>query len=132
MDPSSIPKQYGGDLDWKWGDMPNLDEEARQVVGALETPAAEGETKPSFIKGPVLFNGDTIEVLGKVNGESRKSTLPAGTLAQQGEPAAIPVEKAAAQETSDAATEDEKVAAVQEDAAALKSEAETATNTVAA
>ncbi|RAH73064.1 SEC14 family lipid-binding protein [Aspergillus aculeatinus CBS 121060] len=132
MDPSSIPKQYGGDLDWKWGDMPNLDGEARQVVGALETPAAEGETKPSFIKGPVLFNGDTIEVLGKVNGESRKSTLPAGTLAQQGEPAATPVEKAAAQETPDAATEDEKVAAVQEDAAALKSEAETATNTVAA
>ncbi|PYH48769.1 SEC14 family lipid-binding protein [Aspergillus saccharolyticus JOP 1030-1] len=132
MEPSSIPKQYGGDLDWKWGDMPNFDEEARQVIGALETPPAEGETKPTFIKGPVLFNGDNIEILGKVNGESRKSTIPAGSTAQQGEPASAPVQEAPAQEPSEVPAENEKVAALQEEAAAPKPEGETATNTVAA
>lgn len=76
MDPSSIPKQYGGDLDWQWGDMPNLDEPARELVGALEIPPAEGETKPSFTKGPVLFKGDRVEILGKVNGKSRQRTVP--------------------------------------------------------
>ncbi|KAE8167795.1 SNase-domain-containing protein [Aspergillus tamarii] len=76
MDPTTIPKQYGGQLDWQWGDMPNLDDEARKLVGGLETPPAEGETKPSFIKGPVLFKGDHVEILGKVNGESRKSSVP--------------------------------------------------------
>lgn len=76
MDPSSIPKQYGGDLDWQWGDMPNLDEPARELVGALEIPPAEGETKPSFTKGPVLFKGDHVEILGKVNGKSRQRTVP--------------------------------------------------------
>jgi hypothetical protein len=76
MDPSSIPKQYGGELDWQWGDMPNLDEPARELVGALETPPAEGETKPSFTKGPVLFKGDHVEILGKVNGKSRQRTVP--------------------------------------------------------
>ncbi|BDD59623.1 hypothetical protein MAP00_004819 [Monascus purpureus] len=76
MDPSSIPKQYGGELDWKWGDMPNLDEPARELVGALETAPAEGETKPGFIKGPVLFKGKEIEVLGTVDGKSRRETIP--------------------------------------------------------
>lgn len=76
MDPSSIPKQYGGELDWQWGDMPNLDEPARELVGALEIPPAEGETKPSFTKGPVLFKGDHVEILGKIDGKSRQRTVP--------------------------------------------------------
>jgi hypothetical protein len=76
MDPSSIPKQYGGELDWQWGDMPNLDEPARELIGALEIPPAEGETKPSFTKGPVLFKGDHVEILGKVDGKSRQRTVP--------------------------------------------------------
>lgn len=79
MDLSSIPKQYGGDLDWKWNDMPNLDEPARELLKPLETPPAEGETKPSLLKGPVLFKGDHIEILGKVHGESRKSNIPVPT-----------------------------------------------------
>lgn len=85
MDPSSIPKQYGGELDWQWGDMPNLDEPARELVGALEIPPAEGETKPSFTKGPVLFKGDHVEILGKVNGKSRQRTVPVPMPAKQEE-----------------------------------------------
>jgi hypothetical protein len=76
MDPSSIPKQYGGELDWQWGDMPNLDEPAREIVGALETAPTEGQTKPSFIKGPVLFKGDHVEIIGKENGKSRQTNIP--------------------------------------------------------
>ncbi|KAF9891219.1 hypothetical protein FE257_004783 [Aspergillus nanangensis] len=76
MDPSSIPKQYGGDLEWQWGDMPSLDEETRHLIGALETPPADGETRPGLTKGPVLFKGDHIEILGKVNGESRQRNIP--------------------------------------------------------
>lgn len=107
MDPSSIPKQYGGDLDWQWGDMPYLDEEARKVVGVLETPPAEGETKPDFIKGPVLFKDDHIEVLGKVNGESRKSNIPVGaTPAQSNTTSPAQAEKPTEQEQTN---ENEKV-----------------------
>lgn len=76
MDPSSIPKQYGGDLDWKWGEMPNLDEPARELLSPLESPPGEGETRPQLLKGPVLFKGDEIEILGKEDGKSRKSTIP--------------------------------------------------------
>ncbi|KAL2820468.1 CRAL-TRIO domain-containing protein [Aspergillus cavernicola] len=76
MEPSSIPTQYGGELDWQWGDMPALDESAREVIGALETAPAEGQTKPSFVKGPVLFKGDRVEIIGKENGKSRESSVP--------------------------------------------------------
>ncbi|KAL4797522.1 CRAL-TRIO domain-containing protein [Aspergillus venezuelensis] len=76
MDRSSIPKQYGGDLEWKWGDMPYLDEAAREVVGELETAPTEGQAKPGFIKGPVLFKGDTVQVLGKENGQARERSIP--------------------------------------------------------
>lgn len=84
MDPSSIPKQYGGELDWKWGDMPYLDEPARELLSPLETPPAEGETRPGFMKGPVLFKGDEIEILGKVDGETRRRTVPVPKKEQQG------------------------------------------------
>lgn len=76
MDRSSIPKQYGGELDWQWGDMPNLDEPARELVGALETAPEEGQTKPSFIKGPVLFKGDRVDIIGKESGKARESSIP--------------------------------------------------------
>ncbi|OJJ48400.1 hypothetical protein ASPZODRAFT_130424 [Penicilliopsis zonata CBS 506.65] len=77
MDPTSFPKQYGGELDWQWGDMPNLDEPARDLVSQIvSTPEGEGSTHPTLIKGPVLFKGTEIEILGKVDGKSRKQTLP--------------------------------------------------------
>ncbi|KAJ5191635.1 uncharacterized protein N7498_010620 [Penicillium cinerascens] len=76
MDPSSIPKQYGGELDWQWGDLPNLDEAAQEKLQGIEQPPAEGKTKKEMIKGPLLFKGDTIEVLGTENGTERRKTIP--------------------------------------------------------
>lgn len=76
MEPSSIPKQYGGELEWQWGEMPNLDEPAHELLKDLEQEPTEGQSKKSLLKGPVLFKGDTIEVLGTENGKDRRATLP--------------------------------------------------------
>lgn len=85
MDKSSIPKIYGGELDWSWGDMPYLDDDARAVISGVAAPAAEstdkqreGRTESGYLKGPMLFNEEKgrTEVLGRVNGESRRFDIP--------------------------------------------------------
>lgn len=76
MDPSSIPSQYGGTLDFKWGDLPNMDDAARAVAGGLESPPTSEGGKPVFLKGPVKFLGDHIEVLGSDHGKPRRETIP--------------------------------------------------------
>lgn len=85
MDPSSIPKHYGGELDWQWGDMPNLDEPAQEKLQGIEQAPAEGKTKKEMMKGPMLFKGDEIEVLGTVNGKERRETIPVPKTEQNGE-----------------------------------------------
>lgn len=85
MDPSSIPTQYGGDLEWKWGDMPNLDDEAKRVIGGVASGSADG----GYLKGPMTFQGDKIEVLGRENGEGRRREIPV----EQGSQAAQTQEK---------------------------------------
>jgi hypothetical protein len=76
MDPTSIPKQYGGELDWQWGDMPNLDEPAHELLQNLEQPLAEGKDKKEILTGPILFKGDKIEVLGTEDGKDRRQIIP--------------------------------------------------------
>ncbi|KAJ5176903.1 uncharacterized protein N7482_002780 [Penicillium canariense] len=75
MDPASFPQKYGGELEWQWGDMPNLDEPARELLQNLEQSAVEGTEKKHILKGPVLFKGDTIEVLGTEDGKRRRETI---------------------------------------------------------
>lgn len=65
MDPSSIPKKYGGQLDWGWGDMPDLDEETRE---ALERDGHKG-----WVKGPALWLNNERIVVGSENGKARRS-----------------------------------------------------------
>ncbi|PWY90818.1 phosphatidylinositol transporter [Aspergillus heteromorphus CBS 117.55] len=110
MDPSSIPKQYGGDLDWTWGDMPYLDEEAGKLVGVLEEAPSQGETntRPSLIKGPLLFKDSYVQILGKVDGKDRKRDVPvgpssSGTSSNNG----APVEQEKEQQPSEASAEDD-------------------------
>lgn len=76
MDASSFPKAYGGELDWQWGEMPNLDEPARELLQGLEQPPAEGQTKKEILKGPMLFKGDKIEVLGSEGDKERRMSIP--------------------------------------------------------
>ena len=74
MELSSIPKQYGGELEWQWGEMPHLDEPAQELLKGLEQEPAEGQTRKPLMKGPVLFKGDVIEVLGTEDGKDRRAT----------------------------------------------------------
>lgn len=82
MDPSSFPKRYGGELDWKWGDMPNMDEPTRAVACALERIGEKGDGdekndsgEGGFVKGPVAWYGDHVDIYGSIEGESRRRTI---------------------------------------------------------
>ncbi|KAJ5786148.1 uncharacterized protein N7503_011360 [Penicillium pulvis] len=112
MDPASIPKQYGGELEWQWGDMPNLDEPASELLKGAQVQ--EGDKK-SLLKGPMLFKGDQIEVLGTENGKDRRNTIPVPTAQQKPmseatEIADKPTESASDAESTPVPTENEKVA----------------------
>lgn len=65
MDPASIPKKYGGKLNWQWGDIPDLDEETRS---ALERDGNRG-----WVKGPALWLNNERIVVGSENGKLRRS-----------------------------------------------------------
>ncbi|KAI5310908.1 hypothetical protein KEM55_002375 [Ascosphaera atra] len=94
MPPDSFPKQYGGELDFDWTDMPHFDEPARQLAGALERinpRTAQGDVsrshgdaelaaKPSFLVGPVKWLVDRLQILGTVGGATRRRTV---TVAEQ-------------------------------------------------
>lgn len=90
MDTSNFPTQYGGELEWQWGDMPNLDKPAKDIIGPIEhigrmgdgkepneAKQEEGEEK-AFVKGPVVCYDDRIEVLGSVDGKPRRRTIVSG------------------------------------------------------
>ena len=65
MDPSSIPKKYGGQLEWTWGNPPDLDVETRE---ALERDGNKG-----WVKGPALWLNNERIVVGSENGKLRRS-----------------------------------------------------------
>lgn len=65
MEPTSFPKKYGGTLDWKWGDVPQLDAETRK---ALERDGNEG-----WVRGPALWLNNERVVVGSENGALRRS-----------------------------------------------------------
>ncbi|RHZ43423.1 SEC14 family lipid-binding protein [Aspergillus thermomutatus] len=72
IDASDLPREYGGNLDWKWQDQPNLDPAARALVDELYHKTDRGEV---FHKGPVIFQGGCIRLLGSVSGESRRNAF---------------------------------------------------------
>lgn len=113
MEPSSIPKQYGGELEWQWGDMPNLDDPSRELLQGIEQPLAEGQTRKDILKGPVLFEGDHLQVLGTVDGKERREVIPVPktqTSVSEAQPAAAEAEKAvdAAPVDAESKADDEK------------------------
>ncbi|KAJ5317880.1 hypothetical protein N7508_002388 [Penicillium antarcticum] len=110
MEPSSIPKQYGGELDWTWGEMPNLDEPARDLLKGLEQDQVEGEKRKDILKGPILFEGDHLKVLGTVDGKDRRETIPVpkSHLSSEQAPAKSTDSEAKADDATEAKAEDEK------------------------
>ncbi|BCS30004.1 SEC14 family lipid-binding protein [Aspergillus puulaauensis] len=70
IDPASLPIEYGGDLEWAWQDLPNLDCHARRLVDNLYEKTDQGEI---FAQGPVVFKDGCIKLLGTVNGKPRRN-----------------------------------------------------------
>lgn len=60
IDSPNLPKPYGGELDWKYEDAPNLDAETRAVIG---------EAMP---KGPVIFVDGKVARPPRGNAEASK------------------------------------------------------------
>lgn len=123
MDVSNIPKCYGGDLDWQWGDMPNLDDDARGVISGVESSAtsdkeSEGRAESGYLKGPMVFNTEKnrVDVLGKIKDQPRRMEIPVSlekseqsdTTASSIGPAATPATATTAATTPAATTPDEK------------------------
>ncbi|KAE8334516.1 hypothetical protein BDV24DRAFT_170107 [Aspergillus arachidicola] len=78
IEPSSLPEQYGGTLNWKWGDMPNLDDAGRSLTPSLYQNNGSGHDQ--FIKGPMIFKQDAIEGLGTIEGKKRRVVIPVNGL----------------------------------------------------
>ncbi|OJJ36081.1 hypothetical protein ASPWEDRAFT_41318 [Aspergillus wentii DTO 134E9] len=70
IDPSNLPKEYGGELHWHWQDLPNLDAPARELVDGLYHKTYRGDI---FAKGPVVFQDGCIKLLGNVDGKPRRN-----------------------------------------------------------
>ena len=75
MEPSSFPKQYGGDLDWQWGDFPLLDDAALEVAPSLGTPLEEGIGPHMSARGPMQFQDGKLQLVGTENGKRRDRYL---------------------------------------------------------
>lgn len=69
--------------------MPSLDEPARELIGSLEQigPKGDGEVsaekavsteedrKNSFVRGPVAWLKDRVEIFGSIGGQARRRTI---------------------------------------------------------
>lgn len=66
VDPANFPIEYGGKLDWRFGQHPNLDEAA----SAQCNKSAEG-----WVKGPVVWRGNQRVPVGTVDGKPRTADL---------------------------------------------------------
>lgn len=62
--------------------MPNLDEPARKLIGSLDhiRPMGDGDVntppiKNGFCKGPMLWRGDRVDIMGSHAGQPRRRTL---------------------------------------------------------
>ncbi|KAJ6150566.1 hypothetical protein N7471_001765, partial [Penicillium samsonianum] len=69
IDPPNLPKAYGGELDWQWQDLPNLDGPAKELMDKLHQDTAEGQVFP---KGSIIFERGCIRLLGTIDGMPRR------------------------------------------------------------
>ena len=73
--PENLPKKYGGELEWEYGDPPVVDPMIKDLIG--EDMLADGG-----IKGPIRWvvdqngtTGNAVQV-GSMAGKSRRSEHP--------------------------------------------------------
>ena len=65
METRDFPKRYGGDLDWEWGDLPDLDDETRAAV--------EKDGNKGWVRGPCQWLDGKRLVVGSEKGKLRTS-----------------------------------------------------------
>ncbi|PVI06928.1 CRAL/TRIO domain-containing protein [Periconia macrospinosa] len=100
IEPENIPKKYGGQLDFTWGDMPHLEPEIESQI-KWEKPATQNG-KNTFPIGPIMWEkGEGGELkavaVGNENGQPRRRTvftIPNPVTAQSQAVANTPVEEA--------------------------------------
>lgn len=63
METKDFPKRYGGDLEWEWGELPDLDDETR---AALEKDGNKG-----WVRGPCQWLDGKRVVVGSEKGKLR-------------------------------------------------------------
>ncbi len=64
IDPDNIPKAYGGNFDWDFGDKPSLDPYIVESFDMKEVPI-----------GPVAMRGNQVVALGKSQGNPRREVV---------------------------------------------------------
>lgn len=69
---SDLPIEYGGELEWKWQDQPNLDQSARHLVDEVYQKTDRGEV---FSKGPLVFQDGCIRLVGSLHGLPRRNSF---------------------------------------------------------
>lgn len=69
---SDLPKEYGGELEWKWQDQPNLDQSTRHLVDEVYQKTDRGEV---FSKGPLIFQDGCIRLVGSLYGLPRRNAF---------------------------------------------------------
>jgi hypothetical protein len=67
-----LPKEYGGELEWKWQDQPNLDSYIRELVDEVYHKTDRGEV---YSKGPLIFQNGCIELYGSDNRLPRRNAF---------------------------------------------------------
>jgi hypothetical protein len=85
IDIKNIPKQYGGELDWEFGQPPNLDEPMKGLLGKLGEPGGWTDGPIRFVEG----DGETlIKAFGTEKGKPRTTvfaTIPSPRTTSVGE-----------------------------------------------
>lgn len=91
LDPKNIPKQYGGELDFKWGQAPNLDPKIKELA-TWENGFTEFPTGPIYW---VLIEGGTrMEAVARGSVDKQQRDIKVCSI-----PVAYPVEPKKEEET---------------------------------
>jgi hypothetical protein len=67
--PDNIPKRYGGNLDWEFGMLPNIDQDVIEALGERY------KTQDGWIRGPIKWVHDTCIAFGSENGVDRREVV---------------------------------------------------------
>ncbi|KAL9057845.1 MAG: hypothetical protein Q9162_002075 [Coniocarpon cinnabarinum] len=98
IDPANIPKKYGGELDWEWGQLPNLEPDIAETMD-WKMPVTGANGANAFPPGPIRWrvskDGQTMSAvsLGTVDGKQREdvvATMPLPPAQKVGDGAARP------------------------------------------